>query len=355
MIFTPADTSDLKAAVRLAGRIFKKPMGKRFPVLFGSANKAHVFVAKDKDDVVAMTAYLPGSITYGNMKLNVASLGSVCTEKAYRKNNIATRLLQMAEAKMLDESTELLIISGDGPLYQRICATRFGNNIGCMLEAQDVSGEHTDIRNGTIEDIDILMKLYEKEIPRFIRTKKIFEQLLRGQMHPIADDLYPLDIITVNDTEKAYVQCEKKSDGDYMMVEEFAGDRKILAATLPAIAKKHGKKHMVVPFDGHDALREEISDGTCKRIDQNASVKILRPVSFNEKMNQLFIKEGLCPVRFREEHETFIFETREKSITFADCHDVHRFVFGNAEDKLYPEWDDYFPIPFVWTNNLNYV
>ncbi len=355
MIFTPADAFDLKAAVRLACHIFEKPMDKRFPALFDKANKNHVFVAKDNNAVVAMAAYLPGKITYGNTIITVASLGSVCTKKSYRGKNIATRLLQMAEAKMTDKATELMIISGDGPLYELLGATRFGNNIGCILEAQDVFNEHINIRKGSIKDIDALMALYGKEIPRFIRTKPVFEQLLKGQMHPIDDDVYPLDIITVNDVPRAYVQCEKKADGDYMLVEEFAGDRKILAGTLPAIARKHGKKHIIVPFDAQDGLREEISDDSCKRTDQHASIKMLRPVSFIEKMNQLFITEGLLPVQFRKKNETFFFETRKKSITFADYHDVHRFVFGNLEAKLYPGWEDYFPIPFVWTNNLNYV
>lgn len=355
MIFTPADELDLKAAVRLACHIFEKPMGKRFPVLFDKANKNHVFVAKDNDAVVAMAAYLPGKITYGNTVITVASLGSVCTKKSYRGKNVATRLLQMAEAKMTDKATELMIISGDGPLYDRFGATRFGNDFGCKFDALDVSGEHTDIKNGSVEDIDVLMELYEKETPRFIRSKPMFKQLLRGQMHPIAEDKFPLDIICVNGVPKAYLQSESKADEEYMLVEEFAGDRKVLAETFPGVAKKHGKKGVVVPFDAHDAMRREISADTCRRIDQHASIKMLRPVSFIEKMNQLFITEGLLPVRFREKNETFLFETRKKAITFTDYQDVHRFVFGNVEAKFYPGWEEYFPIPFVWTNNLNYV
>lgn len=119
----------MQEAIALSDATFRKAdhtsMGDAFPLAF-STGLGQSYGAFEDTKLVAFMGLVPAVIRMGEAKLNVYSLGSVCTDPSYRGKGIASLLLEEIISHCDKAGASLLLVSGGRSLYTRRGCTPFG-------------------------------------------------------------------------------------------------------------------------------------------------------------------------------------------------------------------------------------
>jgi len=348
------------SAIRLASTTFNENMLDEFTLLLGKTNQKRMFVAVSGTAVKAMVNYYPATIRIGQARIKVGSIGSVCTDPLYRQQNIASKLLKMAEMAMLKEKIRFEIISGEGSLYSRFGATRVGNVTGYQIgkDAQ-VPNNKIKIKTYAGKDFPELKRLYESEPNRYLRKDQEFKALIRGQTYPGTTATCHLEMLEDDNRIVAYVFLKRPYEKDEILIREFGGDRTAIFASLPGLLAKHQKSVLLLPVDAFDPINALLGDYPHQSTDQHASFKV---IDWNGFFSDLQALDGFAGIGVDFLNGKPLLTIGNKLLELADIHELHRLVFGPA-DKVLAKVDDpdlkaqltsIFPLPFVWTNNLNY-
>jgi len=363
---TVRNKQDQLDAVHLSISVFKPNMAEQFELLFSEANWHHMFIAKDADKVVSLVNYYPSTIILNNVRIKAASIGSVCTNPEYRGKKLASTLLAMAEKSIKTEGIEMMIISGAGGIYADIGASLAGNDCEYLYGFESISDNSDYVVSDYQEsDFSILKQLYAQEIIRFERGDDEFKRLLKGQTFPDAWATYPIQLIYKSGLPVAYVIGALPNDGDEFGIKEFAGDRTAIVESFGALLKKYHRQKIHFASDAYDVIRKSLSGIPFKVIHQYASLKIVDFVALMEKLKPYFqsrytkskiwfnLEDGSLAT-FHCDHETF---------HVPNSHLLSQLVFGfdqpvqldlTNSPKLAEFFTKVFPLPFVWTNNINY-
>ncbi|WP_079912453.1 GNAT family N-acetyltransferase [Paenibacillus sp. 32352] len=139
MEFRLVQSSELKQAVQLADDIFRDAeqvsMGTAFPLIF-SPGQSHSYGAFVGDKLVSFMGFVPFVLQAGDARLNVFSMGSVCTHPDYRGQGTAGRLLDLCKQHAEQAGASLVFISGDRSLYTRAHCYHFGRTERFTLDAE---------------------------------------------------------------------------------------------------------------------------------------------------------------------------------------------------------------------------
>ena len=123
-------TGEIQQAIELADRIFRDEghvsMGKSFPHVF-SNQVQFSFGAFENGKLVSFIGLVPFKIIVGDAALSVFSIGAVCTDEAYQKRGISTRILREVYSFIEKAGASLLFVSGDRGLYRRNDCHHFGS------------------------------------------------------------------------------------------------------------------------------------------------------------------------------------------------------------------------------------
>ncbi len=361
-VLTKAEQAE---AVELSKSIFKDNMGEQFTLLFSESNWKHMFIAIDKAQIVSLVNYYPTFIKIGPSIVKAASVGSVCTKKEYRGQKLASNLLKLAEQKMKEESIDLVIISGAGGLYADFGASLAGNVYEYYLDkTQFPVNENLNITLYNNYFFNILADIQNQENVRYIRNSEEFNQLLTSQTFPDTFANYPIYLIEDKNKPVAYIVGYLPTEGNEFGIKEFAGNRDAIVQSLRLLANRHHRDMIHFAADIHDSINQILSGLNRKVIHQHASFKILDFVNIMDKLKPYFdsvypnngIKYG-----FINNKATFIHD--DEIYTVDSSHQLSQILLGfdqplNLKLETSPSikvfFDKVFPIPFVWTNNLNY-
>ncbi len=351
-------SDELDSAIRLCSTVFNENMLDQFPLMLGESNRERMFVATLAHKVRSMVNYYPSTIQIDKSKIAVGSIGSVCTEPVFRNRNIATKLLEMAEAEMVKENIRLAIISGTGPLYEHFGATRVGNVTGYRLDLDNtILDNEYGLHTFAEADFETLKKIYEQEKIKYIRSDAEFKALIKGQTYPGSTALCHLELIKKNKETVAYVFVKKPSDSGELLVREIGGDRLAVAKSLPALIRKHKRSYCLVPVDSNDQLNQFLQEFPSQETDQHASFKVINWVGFFADLAPYLNSFGKISLSLDKTNPTVTVNGNRCEL--ADFHELHKLIFGPNKElldklKMTSVLNDIFPIPFVWTNNLSY-
>jgi len=135
-------TDELSQAAALADSIFRDAeqtsMATAFPAIF-APGCSHSYGAFDGERLVSFMGLVPFVLQVGPAKLNVFSMGAVCTHPDYRGQGIAGRLLDLCKQHAEDAGASLLFISGDRSLYTRVHCYPFGRAERFALDADSAA------------------------------------------------------------------------------------------------------------------------------------------------------------------------------------------------------------------------
>ncbi|WP_179281383.1 GNAT family N-acetyltransferase [Paenibacillus sp. XY044] len=131
-------SSELKQAADLSDLVFGKPgqpsMGKSFPALFQPGISHSYGAFTDEGELVAFMGLAPDVMRIGEARLNVFSIGSVCTHPDYRGQNLASTLLAECMKHAQRSGASLVFVSGGRSLYRRADCYDFGRVHYAMLD-----------------------------------------------------------------------------------------------------------------------------------------------------------------------------------------------------------------------------
>lgn len=120
---------EMEQAIKLANDTFRDKdhpsMGESYPHIF-KAPVIHSFGAFDGDKLVSFIGLVPNVIHIGKARLNIFSIGSVCTHLDYRRQGISSTILKKIYDYIDEAGASLLIVSGDRGMYRRNHCHYFG-------------------------------------------------------------------------------------------------------------------------------------------------------------------------------------------------------------------------------------
>lgn len=362
---TVQDGFEQSKAIELSKSIFKPNMAEQFTLLFSKANWKHMFIAIDDGNIVSLVNYYSSLIRIGAVQIKAASIGSVCTNPEYRGRKLASRLLRLAEEQMSRENIQLMIISGAGGIYAEIGASLAGNDYEYLIESENLEADPAyEIKKYLPDDFHKIKAIYEKEPIRYERTEDEFKSLLSSQTYPDTFATYPVHLIEKDHQCVGYVVGFMPTEGDEFGVKEFAGDRKAVKAAFKSLLKTYQRDKIHFAADAKDAMVDLFPNAAKKLIHQHASFKVTDFVGLMTSLIPYFKTHyGNIEIGFElvDQVPTFLCGTEIYQVS--DLQLLSRLIFGSGEpvgltiDNA-PQIQRFinlvFPLPFVWTNNLNY-
>ncbi|MCU0105570.1 GNAT family N-acetyltransferase [Acholeplasma vituli] len=354
--YQTANSKTRTQAIQLSIDTFKSNMGDQFTLLFSQKNQKHMFLGLDDQKVVSMVNYYPSRISIDGVSFLAASIGSVCTNKAYRGQNIASTLLHRAEKQMLKESVDFTIISGSGGIYERFGALDVGYMHEYHLAIDKLqSSQSLKLRDYQVQDFDSVYSIYQKEKRRYIRSKNEFKQLLISQRVPDEDCDYPMVVLTEQDKIIGYYIMNRYPKADDIWIKELSGNRNKLYHGFHLLLKYYKKTELRFIIGPEDRLNGLIKVKPFKKITQEASIRIIHPTSFVTKLNMyLDKKHETCRVFYNGNYQIF----KDEKTYIMDDKTFTLWVFGHPKKSVNnpnePQKVVGIPLPLPWSHNLNY-
>ena len=350
-------------AIRLSRSVVKDNMAEQFRVLFAPENVARMLVAVDGGQVVSMVNYYPGPVRIGPATIRVASIGSVCTDPAYRGRGLAANLLGLAEAKMLEEGIHVVVISGGGGIYSAFGSEQAGDMREATVPAErlaSVLGVST--RPYAPSDFNALRRLHAQDPVRFVRRAREFRLLLEGQTFPDTYADYPVRMVVRDGAAVAYAILVVDKGNDEVGIKEMGGDRAALVAAFPLFLAEYERARIHFAATPGDPVLG-VAEGP-KPIHQFASLKIVDFPGCMEALRPYFrsvLGKAAADLRFAAPEGVATISGSGQHLRVTDPKELAKIVFGcggtypsGAAGTLGETLSRIFPVPFPWTHSINY-
>ncbi|MCS7462165.1 GNAT family N-acetyltransferase [Paenibacillus doosanensis] len=194
MEFRLVRNEELQQAVHLADSIFRdaeqSSMGTAFPLIF-SPGQSHSYGAFADGKLVSFMGFVPFVLRVGAARLNVFSVGSVCTDPDYRGQGTAGRLLELCKRHADQAGASLIFVSGDRSLYTRAHCYHFGRTDrftldaagAARLRARTAAHSGREIRPYAPQDAFALHAAADAREVAFAHSVTELQRLLGAQAH----------------------------------------------------------------------------------------------------------------------------------------------------------------------------
>jgi predicted N-acetyltransferase YhbS len=350
---------------------YSPSMGDEFELMLGEENLENMRIILEEGEPVSNVNFYKSTILVEGVPVKAASIGAVCTGSNSRGKGYSSLLLDDCERLMKEDEIRLILVSGTRSLYTRRGCALVGKCYEFTIEASESKNEDIQLCEFKEEQLPVLARIYSKESTRYYRTFKEFKGLLRGATTPWANYSYKTYVIRDSNDYCGYLVLRiiNSNEGDWGSVVEAAGDRTALLKALEEAIRLNSLKYIQYFCTFNDASFDILKrqNRRLKELNLLGSVKILDfeglMMDLMPYFSQYIDKNLLCDIKFREDNNKYVFSFINEIIEFEDVHDLTKLVFG-SKDNLKRDFKDapilrgfieaVFPLPFVWTANLNY-
>ncbi|MCM1991246.1 GNAT family N-acetyltransferase [Oceanirhabdus seepicola] len=345
----------------------KPTMQYEFPYLLNEKNINNMIVIKEDNKIVADVNYLKQNIVVQGANIIAASIGAVCTNSEYRGRRYSSKILDKVEEQMKSEGIDVVLISGTRDLYRRRMCSMVKSHYKYEITPNN---EHIDfeIKEYEEEHLNKMIQLYNLNSTRYLRTYEEFKELLDSATIPWGTFSYKKYVITKQDEVIGYLIIRViDDDKKYGQVIEAYGDSNTIYMALRKLAYDlqlenvchyvHIKEYNN-QFDKYDKRELDCQQGT---------LKIINFEKFMKDLNTYFIqyvrKDILDKTMFTKEGEGYLIQFEDEKVIIDNVESLNKLIFqGNTEKIKYINEcsnikkfiETVFPIPFVWSANLNY-
>lgn len=377
-----ARVDELESVIGLINRVFRTSrghapsMGEEFPLLLCHDNIDNMRIFSDEGNPVAAVNYYPSNILIESCFVKAASIGAVCTDDKYRGKNLASGLMDDAEARMKTENVDVMLVSGTRSLYLRRGCSIVGGFVNARLTAKESYSSDVEVIDFDQSYIEDMMRLYSKEPVKYYRTRYEFEKLLQGGTTPWADLAYRVFVLKKSEEFAAYIVIKMNNEKSWIEVKECAGNREVIYNGLYKIMSMYSLPFVelylsycdhIVPYLKQDniEIKPQNQLGTVKIINFESLMDNLKPY-----FSQYVSSEMMSSLDFSEENGKYIISVDNEKIEISEMEIITQIIFGqNAtsqiESVLENELKDkpamrqflnsVFPVPFPWAGNLNFI
>lgn len=255
------------------------------------------YVVADQGKPVSQIAIFHDQLKMYDGTIQVGSIGGVCTHPEYRKQGLASRLMEHCTQRLVDEGAQLMLISGDAGVYMRLGNVFQGKyRYFSIPPRENIRSVPNDlvVRRTTPADALTCSKLYQAEPVHFVRHKADFVDAIQD---PLRHRYVHVDqwIVERSGQVVAYLFLGAlwgmPLETGIRHVGEYAGSRSALVDALNLIVTKGNLKELTWPVawqdieliqllqdSGYGGNMTHLDGATYRIIDFPGLIKDLRPM-----------------------------------------------------------------------------
>jgi GNAT superfamily N-acetyltransferase len=299
-------------------------------------------------------------------RVTLGLIGGVCCHPDYRNRGFASACFQDAMAQLVRRGITLMPVSGRRTLYFRHNCACAGVQYQATISKDKLPANISDglsIRPYTKEMLEALLRIYQREPIRYIRTKEVFAMLMeRGAT----------EVIFSGDRPVAYLKSRgiEQSDSGLrrLSIYELTGPRNLIVASLPTLVQqKNVDEFSFYPLYGTDdeiRIALEKIGVTIERSEGLAgTVRIINFPLLMEQMSHYFrerLGNDFERLIYYEQDGKFVFGLDRQRFELMDRTALALFMLGPQQSKDAIEPPDgplgdvlraVFPMPYVFPGN----
>jgi ribosomal protein S18 acetylase RimI-like enzyme len=368
---------ELRSAAELANLVFRHDspykMEEEFPLLFSENNLEKIRVFVDAGKVVSMVGMCINDVIIMGCMIGAVCIGSVCTHPEYRNKGLASKLLEDATNRAVQEGASLMLVSGDRGLYRRFGCVDAGiyRWYSIKRDQLEVHEKNLTLRKYGEKDVIELVKLHQLEPIRFIRTYEDFKTLLESKR--LCDQISETYVVEQNGPVVAYVSLQLPRSRDLpLAILELAGSRVAILKTLRSLMDDVGTESAIVRTTTADVELDHLMVsagakrstggfmGTVKLIDIERFLE-----SIDTYMTEVIGKRRRknLSIKYEGKNSELSFTYMDQKFSIRGIDEITSFIFGSVEkqqklkhanSELEDMLNSIFPMPLV-DYGLNYV
>lgn len=289
----PAYEEEMPALSKLVDSVFgMSPPGDMFslfPALFNEDNLPNLWVCADGDKIAGHVGYITRWLSLGGCSVKAGLMGAVATDPAYRGKGLASALVQRALWSAREDGADIMLISGNRTLYERIGAADVGRYAAVEVAADAaVKLARPGYSFAPVEwdDLDVLAELYTHRRAFFLRTQEDWSEAWTGYRNGVRKG--GLFKVLSDDEIVAYLVAGEPNKDGRSDIAEWGGSENAMLSALSELITALGAKSVKLRFD---AIRTRL----CEKLESaGASVKYegfggtLAVLNFEQLMDRLY-------------------------------------------------------------------
>lgn len=332
-------------------------MEKEFPLLLSYKNRENMRIMKEEQKIISVVNFLSRKILIEGTPISAGSIGAVCTHPNYRGRGYSSKVLKDVENRMKEIGVNLCLISSTRSLYKNWGASEVKNCRRYKIFAGLLTLKFI-VREYREEDILPIKKIYNFQGTRYLRLGRDFETLIDSGAFPFGDTSYKRYVLEDKDGLRGYIILKKIPER--IVVKEAVGDKSEIFDALALLGDQLGvdKIDYILPH-GEVAPtgylgEEEYLSGVLKIIDFVGLMEELKPY-----FKQYLPDEEVDFLKVEEADGKYKLILGAEKLEIQSHKKLLELIFEKKEDKknkgkLEKFIDTVFPLPFPWTENLNY-
>lgn len=366
----PDEFSEL---VDFCNRIFRvaRPgdMSREYPLLLAEDNLENLLVARHKGKIVAHVGVCLREACLIGAGIRVAGIGSVGTEPEHRGQRLAGQLMANARRLAVQSGASLMLISGGRGLYRRLGYVDVGDFRTYTAPAGE-GGEGVTLELVHHQRLSAVVRLHQQEPVRYLRPLADWRKLLDAGM--LLNRPSDLLLVHRHGEVAAYAAVQRptaEADGNPapLVIGEFGGSRRALAAALPAIATRYARPAWALVARADDAAwsAEAIARGWLGEVAGfPGTLGIIDTERFLEAVRPLLQERVGDDLTLKADGEGVLLTAGSDSARLESFSQLTALIFGGGSDdaqRLPPLPDAIqtaaavaFPLPLLWYG-FNYV
>jgi len=349
-------------------------MGKWYPLLFNEDNLENMRIIIEDNKPVSHIGISECEITVYGCKTKIGSIGSVCTYPEYRKRGFASLLLEDSMKKLNEDEVDIMLVSGGRGLYKRAGCIEAGRVYNFKIlenELEKFNTQQVEILPYKEEDLENIVKVYQRESVRFFRSLEDFERILNTGAAMDRE----AEILTIHkeDNFSGYlaVQPPEKGKGKRVSkIAEYSGVRGAIVNAVRCVFDRYDIQELNfnIPFYDEELIYMFKKMGFTSTMGNiPGTIKIINFLRLMKRFRP-YIEERLGKkkadlLKFSQEGDKFTIRFNQDQFN-TDVSKLTQIVFGTydgreremmpKEGKMAKILKTIFPLPFIWPG-LNYV
>ncbi|WEG12577.1 GNAT family N-acetyltransferase [Pullulanibacillus sp. KACC 23026] len=257
-------------AYRLSDRVFRndhqKSMGLAFPSIFLPDVISHSYGGFVDGELVAFFGLVPSTIKVGPARLQVYSIGSVCTHPGHRGQGYAAAILDQILEDLKQTEACLLLVSGDRSLYTRVGCRPFGqvNHYKVSRTSEPLNSGLT-IREMEPQDLHACARLARERETGYDLSVQDFAILIEAEAYASCLNLHHKVLVLKNDGEvKAFLAAgipNNLDDSAKATGIEWAGEPYDVVQLAKELLNREELTEISLPVPWHDSALQKALEG----------------------------------------------------------------------------------------------
>lgn len=358
------------------GPKFKPTMEKEYPLLLNKENFEHMRVIIQDNKPVANVNFYNSEILVEGVPIKVASVGAVCTDIDYRGRGYSTKMLDNVEQLMLEENVKLMIVSGVRSLYLRRGCVKVGTAYLFKVKSEKLIINDIKIIEYSENDFNKVVNLYNKDNTRYYRSYEQFKSLFDACYNYGSASIVKAFLIEVDNKCKGYILVNfyYNEDSTYAIVKECAGEPSMIYEALQNITHQYLISYTQVVGVEKSNMANVMLDlcDDYETVNIAGTIKILDFVGLMQDLKQYFRQyvttDILEVILFEEKDGKYIIKINDEILQIETLEVLTKVIFGDNKNTLEEILgislnnnsmvkkflETVFPLPFPWTENINF-